>query len=341
MNGRLGPVSRRRFVRIGATAAALGAMAPATGRPFAARPPEEDALFVWRGLTLGAPTRIEIRHPDRSRVARIVAAAVGEIDRLENVLSLYRPESALVQLNRDGRLVEPPLDLVRILSEARGISEATAGRFDVSVQPLWRVHADHFTAHPGDAAGPPPEAVRRAADLVGCEAIEIEPSSIRLARPGMALTLNGIAQGYITDRIAELLKAEGLKNVLVDLGEIRAAGRRSPGRPWRVGIRDPFDGEGLAAELALRDRAVATSSGRGFRFDAAGRFHHIFDPKTGACPQAYASVSVLAPSAALADALATAFLCMSPEAVAATVRAMPAVAAHVIRQDGSSFRIAG
>jgi len=335
----LRPVTRRRFVRIGAASAALAA-AWATGRPFAAPQPEDDALFVWRGMTLGALTQIEIRHPDRGRVARVVTAAVREMDRLENALSLYRPESALVRLNRDGRLVQPPLDLVRALSEARGISEATAGRFDVSVQPLWRVHADHFAAHPGDTAGPPPHAVHRAADLVGYDAIEVDASEIRFARAGMALTLNGIAQGYITDRIAEILKEEGFENVLVDLGEIRAIGRRSSGRPWRVGIRDPLEQNGVIAELSLAEQALATSSGHGFRFDAAGRYHHIFDPRTGACPQAYAGVSVLAPSATVADALATAFMCMPPEAVAAIVRAMPAVTAHVIRRDGSSFRIA-
>jgi thiamine biosynthesis lipoprotein len=287
-------------------------------------------------MTLGALTQIEIRHPDRARARRVLTTALREINRLEGIVSLYRSESALVQLNRDGVVADPPLDLVRVLSEARSFSEITAGCFDVSVQPLWRVYADHFSTYPADSAGPPADAIRRAADLVDYKAIEIDPSCVRLGCQGMALTLNGIAQGYITDRIAELLKQEGFDNVLVDIGEIRAAGQRSVERPWRASIRDPLDSSRTTVELPLVNQALATSGSYGFRFDAGGRFHHIFDPRNGACPHAYASVSIVAPTATAADALATACNLMPPESIAVALRSARATYAIATDRGGAT-----
>ena len=152
----------------------------------------------------------------------------------------------------------------------------------------------------------------------------------------MGLTLNGIAPGYMTDRIVELLKNEGLDHALVDLGEIRAIGARADHEPWRVGIRDPFDGQRIALELPLADQALATSGGYGFRFDQTGCFHHIFDPKSGACPHAYASVSVFAPTATGADALATACFLLPLDAMALALRVAGATRAVIILSTGST-----
>ena len=96
----------------------------------------------------------------------------------------------------------------------------------------------------------------------------------------MAITLNGIAQGSITDRVTDLLRAEGLAQVLVDLGEVRALGRHPDGRAWRVGIADPLAPDRLRETLAIDDQAVATSATTGVRFDAAGRYHHLLNPRT-------------------------------------------------------------
>jgi hypothetical protein len=90
----------------------------------------------------------------------------------------------------------------------------------------------------------------------------------------MAITLNGIAQGYITDRIADLLRHEGFEQAVVDLGEWRALGSHPEGRPWRAATRE--------GSIALSDNALAVSSGAGTAFETSARFHHIFDPATGA-----------------------------------------------------------
>jgi thiamine biosynthesis lipoprotein len=181
--------------------------------------------------------------------------------------------------------------------------------------------------------------LRRATALVDYRAVEVEPGGIRLARPGMALTLNGIAPGYLTDRIVELLKNEGFDDVLVDLGEIRAAGAKGDGDPWRAGLPAPAGSGSLLGELPLTDEALATSAPAGFQFDPAGRFHHIFDPRSGACPQRYASVSIVAPAATVADALATAFLLLPMPAMVPAMRATGARQAIIVDQAGTVTRL--
>ena len=327
-----GPLTRRRFVRIAASVASLG-LAGATGaRAFGASQP---APLTWKGLVLGNLASIEIAHSDKARASRLLALAQEEIARLEMVLSLYRPDSALSRLNDRGVLRDPPLDLVQVLAEARHIGDITGGAFDVTVQPLWKTYAGHFAVPGASPAGPDPDAIGRAMQHVGYKAIEVEPSVVGLRRRGMALTLNGIAQGYITDRIAELLRNEGLDDVLVDLGEIRAQGTRAGSEPWRAGIEDAGR-TGIVAEVPLHNQALSTSGSYGFRFDPAGCFHHIFDPRSGACPQLHASVSVVAARSTIADALATACNLTPLAAIPGLLRAAGASRAFVIGLDGSS-----
>lgn len=326
-------LSRRRFIRIAASAASLGAVA--STRSIAAGEP---APLVWRGLVLGNLASIEIRHPDEVAARRLVEHAQGEIARLESIMSLYRQGSALSVLNDKGVLRHPPLDLVQVLGRARRFGEMTGGAFDATVQPLWKLYADHFATGAGSPAGPDADSIQRAVNRVDYRALEIEPSVIGLHKPGMALTLNGIAQGYITDRITELLKNEGLENLLVDLGEIRGTGTRDGSAPWRAGIEN-VRRTGLVAEIPLANQALSTSGSYGFRFDPAGRFHHIFDPRSGACPQLYASVSVLAPDATTSDALATACNLMPLHAIPSLLRTAGATMAYVIMPDGAVTRI--
>ena len=119
----------------------------------------------------------------------------------------------------------------------------------------------------------------------------------------MAVTLNGVAQGYITDRVADLLRGRGFENVLVELGEVRALGRCADLEPWRAGIADPEDPSAVLLELPLLDSALATSGSYGTWLDPAHRHHHIFDPATGRSAHRQAMVSVTAPRAMVADAL--------------------------------------
>ena len=313
-----GTPTRRRF---------LAVVAAAAGLPFAAlRAGAETAhLHRWSGIALGAAAEIVLYDPDAARARRLIARCVAEIDRLEDVFSLYRPESAISRLNREGRLMAPPLELVTLLAEARSYSEWTEGAFDVTVQPLWRLYAAHFARPGADPRGPGEAAHARAQALVDYRAIEIGPAEVRFARSGMAITLNGIAQGYITDRVAALLQDAGMGDVLLDIGEVRALGRHPDGRPWHVGLRRAAQPETIARTVTLTDRAVATSAGIASPFDASGRHHHLFDPATGRPAPGAGQVSVIAPRATMADALSTALAVSSPAHAAVHAARFPEI----------------
>jgi len=156
-------------------------------------------------------------------------------------------------------------------------------------------------------------AIERAKARIDWRKVEIDGAAIRLGEPGMAVTLNGIAQGYITDRVGDLLRARGFEHVLVNMGEQLALGPKWDGEAWRVGIADPGAPQRPLLEVPLRRGAVATSGGYGFRFDPAGRFTHILEPKTGAPARQWASVTVICDRATTADGLSTALTVVPAE----------------------------
>lgn len=255
-------------------------------------------LQIFTGHALGAKASLRLAHPD---AAAIAARAFGEIDRLENIFSLYRPQSALMRLNATSVLAEPPFELLECLTLAGRVHAVSGGRFDPTVQPLWALQA--VAASEGRL--PDPRSLATAER--GWHRVRLAADRIALD-PGMGLTLNGIAQGYIADRVADLLAAEGLSDVLIDTGELRAPGTTPRDRAWRVRLQD-------GSALPLHGRALATSSPTGTSFDAAGRQGHILSPATGQPSTApWRAISIMAPTAALADALSTAACLMGSKA---------------------------
>lgn len=301
-------LSRRRFITISASTLAAG-LVPGSG------PMARPSPVRWRGIAMGAEAELILIHPDREQAETAVKSVQDEIRRLERVFSLYDPASALSRLNRSGAIEAPPLDLIRCLDDAERISRITDGAFDATVQPLWELYARHFSSASASAEGPGETELEEARKLVDYRAVRYDPQRVSFAERGMAVTLNGIAQGYITDRVAELLKAGGFANVLIDLGETRGMGRREDGAGWRVGIEAPDGSGGLIRKLALRDQAIATSGGYGTRFTPDGVHHHLFDPKTGRSANLWTSISVIADDATRADALSTAFFSLPESSI--------------------------
>jgi thiamine biosynthesis lipoprotein len=319
--------NRRRFLNITAAVAGL-ALLPRGSAPAPA------TFETWRGTALGARASIRLAHSDPGFARALIGRARAEIDRLEQVFSLYRADSAISRLNRRGVLHAPPLDLVRLLAAARRYSELTHGAFDVTVQPLWTFYAEHFGREGAMGNGPDPEALAAVLARIDHRAVSVDPARIAFEKPDMAITLNGIAQGYITDRIADLFRRDGLGAALIDLGELRALGRHPEGRPWSVGLEDPRQRARILETLELGNAALATSAGHGTRFDAAGEHHHLFDPGTGRSTRRYLSLSVSAPSATEADALSTGLFHLDQDRLAALVGQRRGVSAMAVLAGG-------
>lgn len=294
--------TRRRFLTISACAAGVGLLPFGAGSRAAAR------LVEWQGLSLGALATIRIQHGDEGVAQRILREVLAEARRLENILSLYRADSALRELNLRGVLVGPPPELADLLALCNRIWHSTGGMFDPTVQPLWQCYAEHFSTEGAPFEPPAPEKLQTALKLVGWPGVAFNRDRIVLERRGMALTLNGIAQGYITDRVVDLLRHRGIENCHVDMGEIRTLGGPD-GKPWQVALQGP-----AATPLAKIDdtvnMAVATSGAAGFQFDQNGLYNHLFHPATGRCSNPARSITVVHASAAEADALSTAFSLM-------------------------------
>ena len=207
------------------------------------------------------------------------------------------------------------------------VHRATGGAFDPTIQPLWRLYAD---AAARDAT-PGPAEIAETRERTGWRHLRLDTSEVAFVRPGMALTLNGIAQGYIADRIAGLLCSESFKDLLVDMGEIAALGTRPDGRPWRAGIAEPSGT--MVHRLELSDRALATSAPLGTLLDRNGVVGHIIDPRTGAPGAVHRLVAISHSRAALADALSTA-LCLAGERQIARIRARLSGVRRVVVVDG-------
>jgi len=315
----------------------LAPAAPAV-RAEAAFAAPDAKLHIWRGVALGADAMIQLHHPDAAAAKDLIDKSLTEVARLERIFSLYDPASSLSRLNRDGSLNEPPLELVELLGRSVDFSEMTGGAFDVTVQPLWNLYATHFSRPNADPAGPSRQDLALALARVGYGSIALTPERVRFTRRGAAVTLNGIAQGYLTDCVVNLLRRAGIGQTLVDMGEIRALDGRPLGGPWVVGLEGSRSPGRVGRRIALDNRAVSTSGGYGTPLDPAGRFNHIFDPATGGTSWRYRSVSVAADCATTDDAFSTGFSLMPVEAIAAIARQLR-LSVYLTMPDGGEKRL--
>ncbi len=265
---------------------------------------------TWQGIALGSPAEITIYHPNQKEAEDILSESHKKLVQLENLFSLYKENSQLSMLNKNGYLENPHPDMLKLLNLSKKYSEITNGAFDVTVQPLWNLYNEAFIK----TNKPPLESeIEKTLSLVDWRSISVSKNSIIYEKKGMSSTLNGIAQGYITDKISEHLINSGINNTLVQLGEYRGIGDHPDGRPWRLLLSNPEHTDSIG-EIEFTNAAVATSAGLGTPFDLSGKYHHIFDPKNGDNANNYLQVSVTSKTAAEADALATAFLILNLKA---------------------------
>jgi thiamine biosynthesis lipoprotein len=183
--------------------------------------------------------------------------------------------------------------------------------------------------------------MRRARALVNWQHLSVTPQRLLLPQPGMAITLNGLAQGYAADLALAAVRARGVQHALLDTGEFIGLGEKAPHRTWTIGVQNPRHAEALSAVLQMDGRSIATSGDYATWFTADFVHHHIFDPSTGDSPTELASATVVAPSGLLADGLSTAMLVMGQKKALALAARLQKVDVLLVDKQGKSWTTPG
>jgi thiamine biosynthesis lipoprotein len=247
---------------------------------------------------MGSTCTVTLYGYNRSRMLAAVEAALDEVRRLDGMLSNYRPESDLSQVNRLAaqRPVKVTPEFFEFLERCREYSRMSEGAFDISVGPLMKV----WGFYKGTGHLPRREEVDRALGKVGYRNILLDAGNrtVRFAQPGVELDPGGIGKGYAVDRMVDILKENGIASALVSAGgsSIYALGTPNNGKGWEVQIRDPKDRRKTLQDLYLKDQSMSTSGSYEKFFVADGKIYsHIMDPRTGYPAMGTLAVSVVAP----------------------------------------------
>ena len=294
---------------------------------------------------------LRVRHPSlrrgRRRAARALEAAFDEVDRIDRLMSHYKPESPLSRLNRAAGAgpvaVEP--ELFDFIAESLRYSRESDGAFDITVGPLMKT----WGFFRGGGRLPTAEEVAEAHGRIGYTHVVLDPvaRTIRFDRSGMELDLGGIAKGYAVDRVVALLRRAHVAAALVSAGGSTVFGLGAPpGREaWDVDIQDPAGGGRVALTVPLKDRALSVSGRAEKSFERDGIVYaHIMDPRTAQPVQGVLSVAVLASTGTAGDALDDAFFVEGVERTRSRLRRRPeteAISSSPEREGWTMVRLEG
>jgi thiamine biosynthesis lipoprotein len=284
--------------------------------------------------------------------AELGVDALDLVDEIESRITVYRDTSELARVNATAAAGWQPVaaELFKLLAHARELHDLTGGAFDCAAGALVRTWG--FLQRQGRT--PADEELAAARRRSGLAFVELDPagSRIRFTRPGIEVNLGAIGKGWAIDRAIELLRDRGVASVLVHGGQssVRAAGVQGPdipGRPgwpgkpgWNVGLRHPLRPGRRLATITLRDQALGTSgSGTQFFIDRGKKLGHILDPRSGVPAAGVLSATVIAPTAADADALSTALYVLGPDGLPTIAAAGGPVGAVLVVPGGTAGSI--
>jgi thiamine biosynthesis lipoprotein len=297
-------LSRRRLLQLGAGAALLGA-----GFYFGIIPWRQTRTIKLSRPLMGTIVNVIVvtDHEDNAHTA--IDTAFVKMGALADELSTYDENSPISMLNREGILRNAPQSLLDVFTRSRRLSEVTDGAFDPTVMPLLHLYQSYRET----ATLPPQSMIDKALKLVDYRKIVVEnQTTIRYTLPGMQVTLDGLAKGYIVDAGVGAMEAAGLTDFYLEAGgDLMVRGHRQDGTDWRIGIRNPrSDNLTQMKSIGLSDKAIATSGDYLRYFSDDKTVHHIIDPRSGFSPIELASSSIVAPSVVQADGMATATMVM-------------------------------
>ncbi len=265
--------------------------------------PKEQEVYDAR-VMLGTVIEIKIVDADTQKANQALTAAFAEISRIEKLMSHFDPDSILSRLNRQG--FSEDRELNDLILQALELSRITAGGFDITVGPLMNLWDFKATI----PRVPATRQISQALINISYKKINFDSNKNRIMiKKGIDIDLGGIAKGYATDQAIAVLQKEGIHTALVNSGgDIRAIGNKE----WNIGLKDPRSNNILAA-IRVKDKAVVTSGDYERYFIKDGkRYHHILDPRTGYPAGLCQSVTVIAPTATAAVALAKGIFVAGP-----------------------------
>lgn len=283
-------------------------------------------------LSMGTFVSMTAIHPSKDQAEEAFEAAFAEIDRLAGLLSRHDDSSPIAELNRTGTLNQPHAQILEVIERSRYYHQITGGAFDITVKPLMDLYLQKFDMglKPGEGE------IEKTLALVGANGLQIAKDHLSFTIPGMGITLDGIAKGYIVDRASEVLKAHSIHNHLINAGgDIRTSGQAAGGKRWTIAIQDPEKKREFPDIIKLAAGAVATSGNYEAFYDKEKLFHHIVDPHSGLSPQLFSSVSVTAPTVMDADAQATALFVLDSEQGISLINKLPDSECFIINRDST------
>ena len=282
---------------------------------------------------MGTRVYVQLWAEDPHRGNEAIDAVMADMRRIDNLMSHYKPESELSQINAhaNSEPVQVDKELFDLIKVALHFSEITDGAFDITYASVGYMYDYRRHIHPTEAQ------IKAALPAVNWHNVLLDEvhRTVRFEHPGMRIDLGGIGKGYAVDHGIGILKARGIQHAVVTAGgDTRIIGDHM-GRPWLVAIRHPDDPNKVVTRIPLSNSAMSTSGDYERYFDENGvRYHHIIDPHTGHSASKVRSATVLAPTATQTDGMSKTAFVLGPEKALEIINRMPEYDAVFVCPDG-------
>jgi FAD:protein FMN transferase len=325
------PSMRRSILATLSVALCLTAQALAAAP--AAPPPARGAWQERTEAIMGTRVYVQLWSEDPASGNAAIDAVMAEMHRIDALMSHFKPESQLSQINARANRepVQVDKELFDLIKLSTHYSEITEGAFDITYASVGYLYDYRRHVHPTETQ------IREALPAVNWRnmLLDAQHHTVRFEHPGMRIDLGGIGKGYAVDRGVEILKARSVKHAVVSAGgDSRIIGDHL-GRPWLVAIRHPDDPHKVVTRIPLSDIAMSTSGDYERYFDENGvRYHHIIDPRTGHSASKVRSATILAPTATQTDGMSKTAFVLGPERALEIINRMPEYDAVFVCPDG-------
>ena len=285
---------------------------------------------------MGSDFEITVVAKTQKQADRQIGIAIDEISRVEALISSWKPTSQTSSINKNAGIAPVKIsgELFSLIQRAIQISKLTDGAFDISYASM-----DRLWKYDGSMTQmPSKEAIKKSVAKVGYKSIVLDPknSTVFLKNIGMKIGFGAIGKGYAADKAKKLLISNGVSGGIINAsGDINSWGSKPNGSPWQVAITNPLNKNKAFAMLPIKDAVVTSGNYEKYVTFNSRRYSHIIDPRSGYPAQGIISVTVFAPKAELADALATSVFVMGVQTGIDRINQLKAIECIIITDTGS------